>query len=277
MPSALINSRALIQVSGPDAAHFLNNLVTTDLSGMTVREWRPGAILTAQGKVQFTFLIAKERDRFLLETATRDVADFLKRLKFYRLRAKVEFSDPVELPVLITWADTSPPASRRDQSFGFTEVWRNFATDGDTTVDVEGWTSLRIRHGVAEPHTDYAYNDVFPHDINLDQIGGVSFKKGCYVGQEVVSRMQHRGTARWRLMVAKADTQLTGDVELFVNAKPVGRIGSVSGMNGLAMVRLDRIREALDADVPILAGQVPVRIEFPQNVTYGWPQPAQTV
>ncbi|MGB8817930.1 MAG: folate-binding protein [Rhizobiaceae bacterium] len=277
MATTLINSRALIQVSGPDAAHFLNNLVTTDLSGMTVREWRSGAILTAQGKVQFTFLIAREHESFLIETEIADSAEFHKRIKFYRLRAKVDFTDPVERPVCVTWDGPSPPASRRDVRFGSYPVWRNFLVDSDNAGDLADWTRLRIVHGVAEPHADYAYNDVFPHDINLDQIGGVSFKKGCYVGQEVVSRMQHRGTARWRLMVAKADTKLTGAVELFANAKPVGRIGSVSGMYGLALVRLDRIREALDANVPILAGQLPVRFEFPQNVTYGWPQPAKAV
>ena len=120
--------------------------------------------------------------------------------------------------------------------------------------------------GIAEPHIDYAYNDVFPHDINLDQTGGVSFKKGCYVGQEVVSRMQHRGTARRRLMVAESETALAPGAEVIAGGKLAGSIGTVSGASGLAMVRLDRVKDALDSGLAVTAGGSAIKLSFPTGV-----------
>ena len=123
---------------------------------------------------------------------------------------------------------------------------------------------------MAEAHLDYAYGEMFPHDVNLDQIGGVAFTKGCYVGQEVVSRMHHRGTARWRAMVASGADLVSGSA-ITIDGRNSGTIGSVSGTVGLAIVRLDRVKDALDKGVEILAGEARITISFPKDVAFTWP------
>lgn len=271
MPQAILAEQAHIRVGGPDAEHFLHNLLTTDIEGLPQGVAMPGALLTAQGKILFCFLVARKGEGFVFELALRDAAEFHKRLKFYRLRAKAEIAEPIPVKVSITWGESAPPpAALKDGRFTAVEVWRSPAAYA-TPDDGDAWTALRIVRGVAEPHLDFAYGDVFPHDVNLDQIGGVSFKKGCYVGQEVVSRMQHRGTARRRLMIASADGPMSPGTEIMAGSKAAGVIGSVSAKAGMALVRLDRIKDALDAGEGITAGGDPVTLQFPQGVSYGWP------
>ncbi|HEY4191155.1 MAG TPA: folate-binding protein, partial [Mesorhizobium sp.] len=143
--------------------------------------------------------------------------------------------------------------------------------------DLSSWNALRIAHGVAESGADYALGDAFPHDVLLDQTGGVGFSKGCYVGQEVVSRMQHRGTARRRVLILSADTPLPGSgTEIAAAGKAVGVLGSTAGRQGLAIMRIDRVKEALDAGVAITASDVPVTVAIPNWATFTFPQPAGT-
>src|SRR6185312_14806155 len=101
------------------------------------------------------------------------------------------------------------------------------------------WNAYRIATGVAESGADYALGDAFPHDVLLDQVGGIGFQKGCYVGQEVVSRMQHRGTARRRVLIVRGKAPLPAPgAEITAGSRAIGALGSVSGNNGLAIVRI---------------------------------------
>jgi tRNA-modifying protein YgfZ len=275
MPAVTLDHRSHIAIDGEEAEHFLHNLVTTDIAGLPNEEWRAGALLTAQGKVMFSFLIARSATGFVVEVASQDAAEFAKRLKFFRLRAKVAIADPLPVSVAVVWQDAKPEGLFfRDSRFGGLDVWRGAETV--SSGDQDGvWTALRIVYGIAEPHVDYAYGDVFPHDVNLDQIGGLSFSKGCYVGQEVVSRMHHRGTARWRLMVATG-IDLVEKSEVVADGKTAGTFGSVDGAFALALVRLDRIKSAMDRGAAVLAGGKVIELSFPLGVQYGRPQASET-
>jgi folate-binding protein YgfZ len=134
---------------------------------------------------------------------------------------------------------------------------------------------MRIGYGIAEGGSDYQLGDAFPHDVLLDETGGVGFKKGCYIGQEVVSRMQHRGTARRRVLIASADALLpVPGSELTVAGRPVGTLGSVGGRTGLAIARIDRVKAAVDAGETIMAGDVPVTLAIPAWAKFTFPQDA---
>jgi folate-binding protein YgfZ len=151
-------------------------------------------------------------------------------------------------------------------------VFRTYREGADAGEGAEAWRALRIENGVAESGEDYALNDAFPHDVLLDQLGGVGFGKGCYVGQEVVSRMQHRGTARRRVLIvtAAADLPVPG-TEIVAAGRTLGTLGSVSGASGLAILRIDRVKDALDAGVAITADGVPVGVEIPAFASFGFP------
>ena len=116
MPIALLNDRALISVSGPDAEHFLQNIVTTDLDTLAAGEAKPGALLTPQGKILFDFLISRGGENgFRLECRADVADDFVRRLMLYKLRAKVEIAKQDQALVAVAWGDDSS-ASQTDST-----------------------------------------------------------------------------------------------------------------------------------------------------------------
>ena len=265
MPAAYLQSRRFIRISGPDAEPFLQNLITTDLSSLAAGEARPGALLTPQGKILFDFMVSREGDAILLETEAGQQEALARRLTMYKLRAPVDIQSPPGEGVTVLWGDETTLAGVEDVRFskaGIRLVRVAGPVDGDP---VQGdYDLLRVRAGVAASGLDYALQDAFPHDVLMDLNGGLSFRKGCYVGQEVVSRMQHRGTARRRLVHIEAKEALPpSGTEITTGGKPVGTLGTVSGRFGLAIVRTDRVGAAIAAKTPMLAGNIAVAAELP--------------
>jgi folate-binding protein YgfZ len=282
MPTAALSDRAFVDVTGEEAQHFLQNLVTTDLMSLGEGEAKPGALLSPQGKILFDFLVSLLPEGYRLDCRRAVAADFARRLTLYRLRAKVTIAVEEQALVSVSWNDDSAASS--SESTGLTDrrfppeagVVRFHGTVGPARdADVDAWEALRIAHGVAESGSDYELGDAFPHDVLLDQSGGVGFKKGCYVGQEVVSRMQHRGTARRRVLIASAQEALPAPgTELTVGGRPVGALGSVRGERGLAIVRIDKVKDAMDAGQPVEAGGVPLSLAIPAWAGFTFPEPA---
>ena len=278
MPFALLKDRALVSVSGPDAETFLQNILTTDLDALAAGEAKPGALLSPQGKILFDFLISRAGENaFRLECRAETADDFVRRLMLYRLRAKVEIAKADQALVSVAWGDDSatsqsestPIADARFLDAAVARLYGGTAEGGDPAA----WQALRIAHGIAESGADYQLGDAFPHDVLLDETGGVGFKKGCYVGQEVVSRMQHRGTARRRVLIVGAERPLPAPgTELTVGGRPVGTLGSTAGTTGLAIARIDRVKAALDAGQPIMAAEVAVSLAIPAFAKFTFPQ-----
>ncbi|MEK1892326.1 MAG: folate-binding protein YgfZ [Rhizobium sp.] len=261
MPAVFLKNRSLIRVSGSEAQSFLQNLITTDIAALSADEARPGALLTPQGKILFDFMIWRDGDGFVIETDDHQRDALLKRLTMYKLRAAVDLS-PAGEGVTVSWGNTNNGlADSRFIKAGITLV-RKPGQHG--TDDLEAYDAMRIANGIAVSGQDYALQDAFPHDVLMDFNGSLSFKKGCYVGQEVVSRMQHRGTARRRVVTVKAEVALPPSrTEITAAGKPVGALGSVVGKGGLAIVRIDRAGEAMAAHTPLLAGDTSVTLELP--------------
>ncbi len=276
MPVSNLPNRSLIRISGAEAEHFLHNLVTADIEGLKEGELSAGALLTPQGKILFDFLVSREGEGFVLDCRADITADFAKRLKFYRLRAKVDIEVQDQAFVSVFWqSDLSSQPGWRDKRFGKeASVFRAYGITSDGAEAL--YAQLRIENGVAEGGFDYAFSDVFPHDVNLDQTGGVSFAKGCYVGQEVVSRMQHRGTARRRVLIAAGDSALEAGASITTGGRAIGALGSALENRALALVRIDKVKAAMDSGVEILAGDVPVTLSLPPHATFSWPETAGT-
>ena len=270
MPFAQLKDRALISVSGPDAEHFLQNILTTDLDTLGPGQAKPGALLAPQGKILFDFLISRAGDNSFRVDCRADIADdFVRRLMLYRLRAKAEIAKQDQVVVTVAWGDDSTASSSdstalADTRFRDVAVSRAYGGGARDGGDPDGWKAVRIANGVAESGSDYQLGDAFPHDVLLDETGGVGFKKGCYIGQEVVSRMHHRGTARRRVVIVSGSAELpTSGTELTVGGKPIGTLGSTAGNMGLAIVRIDRAGEAIAEEAPIRAGDIDVTVSLP--------------
>ncbi len=266
-PALLVPDRAVIRVSGADAESFLQNLITTDLGKLEAGEVLPGALLTPQGKILFDFLVSRDGDGGLrLETGTEQADGLLKRLTMYRLRAPITLTLASPAPVTLTFGVTDTDTGFRDMRFAKAggTVIRHYEQETGAGADPETLERLRIESGIAVSGADYALQDAFPHDVLMDFNGGLSFKKGCYVGQEVVSRMQHRGTARRRVVIVRAETALpeTG-TPITIGGRPIGTLGSVLGTSGLAIVRIDKAGEAMAKGETILAGDIAVTLSLP--------------
>lgn len=268
MPAVFLKDRSLLFVSGAEAQSFLQNLITTDIAALGADEARPGALLTPQGKILFDFMIWQDGEGYTIETDAGQRDGLLKRLTMYKLRAAVTLVPSTEEGVTASWGEDDEGArdsqGARDSRFAKAGVTltRRAGRHGDGAEAL--YDALRISHGIVTSGSDFALQDAFPHDVLMDFNGGLSFRKGCYVGQEVVSRMQHRGTARRRVVTVSAATDLPGTgTEITAAGKPVGTLGSVDGGNGLAIVRIDRAGAAMAAGTPLLAGDTPVSLVLP--------------
>jgi folate-binding protein YgfZ len=276
----VFDRRGVVAVSGSDARKFLNDLITSEIGRPDAGGAAYGGLLTPQGKVLFDFIVFADGERFLFDLPLALVPDFVKRLTFYRLRAKVEIADlSAERSVVAAWAGDRPAldgilaADPRLAGLGH----RAIVTKGVSAVanharaSEADYDAHRIALGIPEGGIDFAFGDAFPHDADMDQLGGVDFDKGCYVGQEVVSRMEHRGTARRRIVLALG-TGLTARTEITAAGKPIGQLASTAAERGLALVRLDRAKEAIDLGQLILAGTAPVALALPPWARFTWPR-----
>jgi folate-binding protein YgfZ len=145
---------------------------------------------------------------------------------------------------------------------------------GAELVDASAYEAHRIATGVPRGGLDFMYSDAFPHETNMDRLAGVDFDKGCYVGQEVVSRMQHRGTARTRsVKVLLEDHSPEPGVSVMAGDKPVGTMGSSAQGKGIALVRIDRVADALDAGETLTAGGIVLSLAEPDVVRIPAKQP----
>jgi hypothetical protein len=277
---AELSRRGVVAVGGADARKFLNDLITAEI-GRSDGGAGYGGLLTPQGKILFDFIVFGDGKRFLFDLPRNFVGDFIKRLGFYRLRAKVDIADlSSERSVVAAWGSAPAPAvdgvvaaDPRLAALGFRGIAPKGAimpADRQPASEAD-YDAHRIRLGVPEGGIDFAFGDAFPHDADMDQLGGVDFDKGCYVGQEVVSRMEHRGTARRRFILAEGGALPPRGADVTAGDRPIGTLGSTAGDIGLALVRLDRAKEAMDAGVPIKAAGTPVTLTLPPWARFGWP------
>jgi tRNA-modifying protein YgfZ len=264
---SLLPERSVLRIDGPEATHFLHNLLTADIEGLAAGAAAYSALLTPQGKMLFDFFIVRDGDGFLVDCATSQKAEFIKRLGFYKLRAKVTIADRADLEVGVS--PVKPAMGQvfsdpRDAAMG----WR-VITPAGTLPQGSGYDATRIRLGLADTGADLGSGEFFPHEANLDQLGAVSFDKGCYVGQEVVSRMEHRATARSRILPVHLDRAAPPKgSEIVSGGKVVGTLLSSEGQDALALLRLDRLAEAKE---PLLTAGVGTRVIKPRWARYEVP------
>ncbi|MGV1870275.1 CAF17-like 4Fe-4S cluster assembly/insertion protein YgfZ [Agrobacterium rosae] len=264
MSSAFLADRAFIHVSGTGATDFLQNLITPDLDSLPESEARVGALLTPQGKIMFEFLIWRNGEGYVLETGADQQDALLRRLTMYKLRAPVDLKADEAKGASVFWDEAAPEGAIKDSRFAKAGIELFRLPGSSASGEAFPYDALRAANGIVVAGIDYALSDAFPHDVLMDVNDGVSFKKGCFVGQEVVSRMKHRGTARRRVVTvtAEADLPATG-TDILAGGKPIGTLGTVSGKQGLAIIRTDRAADAMAAGTDITTDGIAVTVALP--------------
>ena len=291
MQAALLTERGVVKVAGDDARRFLNGLVTTDIGTMTPVSPRFAALLTPQGKIIVDFIVAEaapdDGGCFFLDCPRALAPALVEKLNFYKLRAKVTVEDLSDaLGVMAAWGGGGKSESEyglcypdpRLPELGLRVILPpNLAAEaaadlGATLADAQIYETHRITLGVPRGGLDFIYGAAFPHETDMDQLAGVDFDKGCYVGQEVVSRIEHRANARTRIVpIAYDDHPPMSGVPVMAGNKQVGTLGSTAAGRGLAMLRLDRVADALANGGTIEAGGIAIRPVKPGWASFPFP------
>jgi hypothetical protein len=280
--ASLLPSRAVLWIGGADARNFLQGLITNDIGKAQEARAVHAGLLSPQGKILFDFFIVADGNRFLVDVSREKAEELAKRLAFYRLRAAVEIGEDRSREVAASWGGMPSPAGRaivypdpRLPTLGYRILLpegMSLAELGCEPAKEQDYHAFRIGQGVPEGGRDYEFGDLFPHEALFDQLNGVDFAKGCFVGQEVVARMEHRGTARKRIVPVEGGAALPAPgTSIDAAGVPIGTLGSVSGSSGLGLIRLDRVEEALARGETLAAGEVGIALRRPAFASFAVP------
>lgn len=274
--------RGVLRIGGADAHKLLQGVITNDLDRMQGDAAIHAGLLSPQGKILFEFLVVAQGGGFLIEARKDALAELAKRLGFYRLRADVEIVPAPEFTVAAAWDGTPhlpegaiafiDPRLPELGSRVLLPAGADLRDLACAEVSEDDYHARRITLGVPEGGRDYTLGDTYPHEALLDQLNGVDFQKGCFIGQEVVSRMQHRGTTRKRVVPVEGDAPLRVGSDVTAGALPIGTIGSADGTRGLALLRLDRAADAVSKGTPLKAGDVTLTLRRPAFASFDVPQ-----
>jgi folate-binding protein YgfZ len=289
MKAALLPDRGVVKITGDGARNFLQGLVTADIVKLAPGAARFTALLTPQGKIIADFIVveapAADGGGFFLDIPRALATTLVEKLNLYKLRAKVLIEDLSQnLGVLAAWdgdgttryglsyADPRLPALGLRVMIPPHLAAAAAAELGAALLDARDYEAHRIALGVPRGGLDFSYGDAFPHETDMDQLGGVDFEKGCYVGQEVVSRIEHRGTARTRAVPVRYEGAAPqAGIAVMAGTHQVGVMGSASGGRGVALLRLDRIADAISRGEELIAGGVPIRLVKPDWARFAFP------
>ncbi|HKQ46124.1 MAG TPA: hypothetical protein VJS47_12095 [Rhizomicrobium sp.] len=271
MEPAFLDDRAVLAISGPGARDFLQGLVTNDIVGGLA----PGTglytgLLSPQGKILFDFLVTEGDGALLLDVAAESRDALLKKLRMYKLRAQVEIEARAPLGVYVHLK--GHPDNRQipyaDRAVTFPDPRlralgpRSIGAKAEMPANLSGprtYHQHRVALGVPEG-SDFGYEKIFALDAGLAELNGVSFTKGCYIGQELTSRMKHRATSRKRILTVTADSLLPAQGPLTKGGIEIGELIASHGTTAFVLVRLDRLEES-SGDV--LAAQIPALLHRP--------------
>lgn len=291
-----LEDRCVIRVSGPEAFDFLQGLISNDMQKVTPEHAIYAALLTPQGKFLFDFFISQLGDSYLLETRAASLADLLKKLKLYKLRADVTIEDKSGdynvIALIGNLPDAIKPPSHGERGTAWTiqsglayidprlaamgarilleqdHAAKTIETWGIDILEISSYTHHRLSLGIPEGGVDIIPEKAFLLESNFDEMAGVDHQKGCYIGQETTSRTKRRGSVRRRILPVTfngppepSGTMIkAGDVE-------IGSILSSAATQALASIRLDRWQKAKDDGATIKAKDSPISIHVPDWIT----------
>ena len=266
----LLDGRGILAVSGPDRRAFLQGLVSNDVDKVGRHAARYAALLTAQGKYLHDFIMVEVDESIWIDAEANRLADLKRRLSTYRLRAKVSLDDRADLAVAAVFGSAAAivldlpgkPGSARPFGSGVAfvdprlaglgarvilprETARQALVDaGLAETGIEAYDGLRLSLGVPDGSRDLVIEKSILLESGFDELHGVDWEKGCYIGQELTARTKYRGLIKKRLMPVRIDgpTPAPGAI-VTADGREVGEMRSSRGGLGLALLRIDPVIE----------------------------------
>jgi tRNA-modifying protein YgfZ len=264
----MLENRGILAVSGPDRRSFLQGLVTNDVDKVTPTAARYAALLTAQGKYLHDFIMTDTGESILLDAEANRIADLKRRLSLYRLRAKASLEERPDLGVAAVFGDGAlealdlPPRSGacRPYDCGLALVDPRLVALGARAIlpretarsmllgvglapaGVDAYDRLRISLGIPDGSRDLVIEKSILLEAGFDELNGVDWQKGCYVGQELTARTKYRGLIKKRLLpVAIHGPAPSPGTNVVADGREVGEMRSSCSGWGLALLRIDDV------------------------------------
>jgi folate-binding protein YgfZ len=292
----VLDDRGVLAVSGPDRAGFLQGLVSNDVDKIATDRAVYAAFLTAQGKYLHDFIMVAAGEAIWLDAEAARLADLKRRLSIYRLRAKVTIGEAPELTVAAVFGAGACPALDLPEQTGAARpfgagvalvdprlaalgarvilpreaIRETLATTGFAETDFAAYDRHRLSLGVPDGSRDLMVEKSILLESGFDELNGVDWAKGCYIGQELTARTKYRGLIKKRLFPVRIDgaAPAPGTI-LSLDGKEAGEMRSSRDGIGLALLRLDAVADdrSLAAEGATLAAMRPdwMRIEHGQG------------
>ncbi|MGL4324581.1 MAG: YgfZ/GcvT domain-containing protein [Beijerinckiaceae bacterium] len=287
MTTAFLSDRGVLRIAGEDARGFLQNILTGDMAGVTPEKAAFTALLSPQGKIQADGLVieapADDGGGFLVDCPLALADDFLHALGRYRLRARITLENLSHAAAVVAvWHDGRVPEGVVFEDPRYAPLGVRVLVDrADAAAfpDAEDYHAHRVMLGVPEGGKDFVYGDTFPHEAGMDQLGGVDFKKGCYIGQEVVSRMAHRASGgRTRIVPVRYEGGFAPveGTSVMAGDRVIGTSGSQAHGHGLMTLRLDKYEDAVASGTAISAGGISFALVKPDWAQFRFPGEAES-
>jgi hypothetical protein len=281
--AVILEERGILAVSGPDRRPFLQGLVSCDVDQAGPEKAVYGALLTPQGKFLFEFFVSEIGETLLLDTDLERLPDLLKRLTMYKLRSKVDLADlsdesavaallgaveglKDEAGAAVPLGDGVVYMDPRTARLGARAILprdtleATLAGQGYSMGAFEDYEAHRIEVGAADSRRDLQADKTLLLEANFDAFNGVSFGKGCFVGQELTARTKYRGNVRRKLFPVTLSSPAAAGTEVILGDKAVGDLRSVAGERGLAMLRIEDVDKARADGGVLKAGDAVVEV-----------------
>ena len=255
-----LKDRFVISIQGEDSEEFLQSIVTCNLD-LQDQNSLSGALLSPQGKLMNNFIVFKKDRKFLIDIHESSAEEFLKKLSIYKLKSKVQIEEENELSVFVSlenpYNDFQPDPRNKELGWRGISKIKNISSE-----NMKKYEKKRLSLGIVEEGKDIKSGEYFPIEMNLDYCNSIDFYKGCFVGQEVTSRMQRRGKTKKRVFPFRTENTLTSQDDIIFIGKKVGTVIKTIDDIGIALIRIEAIEGLISQSEKIIIGDGPCKIEF---------------
>ncbi len=268
-----LKNRSAFSVSGNDASGFLQGLITNDITKTSDGQAIYALMLTPQGKFLYDFFIVKKDESYFIDCETDKLLEIIKKLSMYKLRSDVQIKEESEYEIVAVIGEKTleivenegagdvrifckgiayiDPRSRKIFGRSFIEKsnsYQSFIAYNFKKGKLDDYEFLRIKQGIPAGHIDLTCEKSFPLDFNMNNLNAIDYKKGCYVGQEVTARVNHRGKIRKNIFTiqAKNGNLPESGSKITANEISIGYLCSSIGSLGLALLKIDEADKELD-------------------------------
>lgn len=267
----LIKNRGIIEINGNDTISFLNNILTQNVESINEDNFLYSALLSPQGKFLFDLFILKNGENsYIIDT--NHPQELLLKLKLYKLRANIEINDLTN-KIGVFHSENQNNIDNfickkdiRRKNLGIMRCYGDINTPQNG--DFVDYDFIRIDNSIPDPSRDLIRDKDFALEGLLDEMGAIDFHKGCYIGQEMTSRMKRRGTLKQKLCKFEfIGAPPEFDTPIFANDVEIGKTRTIAKNLGMALIRFDRLKQAQENEIKLFALETEISIK-----QIDWPQ-----